>query len=97
MLRVHPCAFSLRMFEGTRVFYFRLFPRVVFEPRLEEWGESVILHFGREFTLCIYFYVMRMRMRLIWENGMRKRKGLYGRMDEDEDGSWGGIESLESG
>ena len=35
------------------------------------------------------FYVMRIRMRLIRKNEMRKRKGLYGRMDEDEDGSWG--------
>ena len=113
MHRVHPYAFSLHMFEGTRVFYFLLFPRVVFEPRPYEWGESVILHFGWEFTLC-YADKNEETKRLIRGNGMRKRKGIYEGMEKGKEnaytGEWmrkkkkrrriddlGGIESLESG
>ena len=80
------------MFKGTHVFYFRLFSRVVFEPRPYEWGESVILHFGWKFTLWYEdeddaytgeWY--EEKKRLIRENDMRKRKGLYRRMNEDVD------------
>ena len=65
----------------------------MFEPRLDEWGESVILHFGWEFILCYENEDQdedEEKKRLIRVNGTRKRKGLYEGIERGKEKTYSG-------